>query len=254
MAFAQSAVGVTRRIGRQALIGGLAVAMSACTTLRTEPAPADPSFNDPIEPFNRAMYHLNDGIDEVLIAPAAVLYSTIVPRFGRNRVKNFVDNLQHPIYLLNEIAQLDGSDAETTSARFIVNSTAGLLGLFDPATGMGLERQQEDFGQTLAVYGVPPGPYLVLPLLGPSTTRDVVGNGADFLINPLMALDLGAGTGFGQGTRAVGRLDQRARANSTLERISESADPYAALRALYAQNRTNEIHEDADPYADLPDF
>lgn len=144
---------------------------------------------DPLEPFNRRMYYFNAVVDEYVLLPALDTYQTVVPDPARTGVSNFFQNLDEINTLVNTILQGKPREAAVTLTRFLVNSTVGLAGLFDPATALGLPRQNESFGQTLGVYGIETGPYLVLPFFGPATVRSSVGLGAglalDTTIDPL---------------------------------------------------------------------
>jgi len=241
-------------------LGGLAALVfllggCASNSVRTSPPPPDARISDPFEPVNRVTYRINDGLDRVVIGPAASLYKTVIPKFGRDRVRDFTENLNTPIWLINEVLQGDWKDADVAFGRFLMNSTVGLGGLFDPAESLGgLEYQKEDFGQTLAVYGVPKGPYLVLPLAGPLSFRDVTGRAGNFAIAPMTWVNFDGDEEFRTSTGVLGALDTRARVAPAMERVRDAADPYANLRALYVQSRQAAVHEDADPYGDLPEF
>ena len=137
---------------------------------------------DPLEPWNRRVYHFNQRLDEWVLLPAVNAYQTVTPRFVRSGVSNFFNNLGDVGNLFNSLLQLKGKRSMEITARVLFNSTFGVLGLWDVASHMGLPRHKEDFGQTLGVYGVPPGPYLILPLFGPSNLRDVTGLASDFLV------------------------------------------------------------------------
>lgn len=144
---------------------------------------------DPLEPLNRRVYRFNALVDEYLLLPALDAYKTVVPEPARTGVSNFFQNLGEIDTFVNTLLQAKPKEAAITLARFLVNSTVGLAGLFDPATALGLPRQEEDFGQTLGVYGFNTGPYLVLPFFGPATLRSGLGLGAaftlDFAVDPL---------------------------------------------------------------------
>lgn len=142
---------------------------------------------DPLEPLNRRIYHFNALLDEYLLLPALNLYQSVVPEPARTGVSNFFRNLAEINTFANTLLQAKFREAAITLARFLVNSTIGLAGLFDPATALGLPRQREDFGQTLGYYGVDAGPYLVLPFFGPATLRSSLGLGASFALN--LAID-----------------------------------------------------------------
>lgn len=136
-------------------------------------------ISDPWEGFNRRMYYFNAKADEYVLLPVVKGYETIMPDFMEDGVSNFFDNLGELTTLLNSMLQVKGESSVKTLGRFVVNSTVGIVGLFDVATPMGIEEQNEDFGQTLGYWGVGPGNYLVLPLLGPSSVRDATGTLVD---------------------------------------------------------------------------
>lgn len=140
-------------------------------------------INDPLESWNRRVYHFNYRADEWVMQPVVNSYKRVTPRFFRTGVSNFFNNVGDVPNLFNSILQLKGKRALDTTARLLLNTTIGIGGLFDPATHMGIRRQPEDFGQTLGVYGVPSGPYLMLPLLGPSNLRDTTGELVDYGIH-----------------------------------------------------------------------
>lgn len=233
--------------------------LSACATInpiKTRHTPADSSAEvyDPFEPINRATYKFNDGLDKVVIGPVARSYQKS-PRFLRNRIRNFSNNLAAPFTILNELIQLDFKDAEAQTGRFLLNSSLGVGGLFDIATrNGGPAHKNEDLGQTLGTYNIAPGPYLILPLLGPTNFRDGLGRAGQLVANPLTWTDFGGDVSFRASTGVIGGLDRRARVDDQLNQIRQSADPYVRLRGLYNQSRNVDIHEDADPFADLPDF
>lgn len=214
--------------------------------------------NDPIEPFNRAIFAFNQGLDTVLIKPIAQGYRWIFPDPVRNSIRNFLDNLRSPVIFFNELFQANFTNAGETVARFVVNSTVGILGLFDVAESMGLERHNEDFGQTLGVWGAGEGFYLVLPVLGPSSARDAVGKVVDIFLDPLTYIANDTDNMWYLYTRAiVDGIDTRSRRIETLDQLkNDSVDFYASLRSVYRQHRASEITngdvgtgEPDDPYA-----
>ncbi len=206
---------------------------------------ADPA--DPFEPSNRAVLDFNTALDESVLRPAAEAYRDNVPAPMRTALRNFLRNLNEPAVLANNLLQGRVLDAGHTLMRFYINSTAGGLGLFDVATPSGIERRSGDFGQTLHAWGVPDGPYLMLPLFGPTTVRDAVGDGVDALASPV-GLVTGATTSaalsqmLGVGRGALGGLDLRAENIETLDALrSESLDYYARLRSVVRQRRDAEL-------------
>ncbi|WP_421995117.1 MlaA family lipoprotein [Roseococcus sp.] len=200
--------------------------------------------NDPVEPFNRAMYSVNNAIDTVALRPAAQAYRFVLPQPVRDGVRNALGNLRAPTILLNDVLQGEPDRAATTAARFMINSTLGLGGLIDVAAWQfGLPGHGEDFGQTLAVWGVGEGPYLFLPVLGPSNPRDLLGYGVDAVASPWFW--------FGQGEvvealrwayAGIGVLDAREGVLDALDELNRSSlDPYSTLRSAYRQRRNAEI-------------
>lgn len=230
---------------------GLLLAVSACATPPTDPverAEFDKT-NDPFEPANREILDFNLFLDRILIKPAALTYRTVFPEFTRNRMRNFLDNLNEPMIFFNNTLQGELSRAHTTVARFLFNSTFGIGGLWDQATGIGLEKQSGDFGQTLFSWGVPDGPYLVLPILGPSNPRDAIGTGVDSYIDPFRFLAADYGSNNSSLYRAIATgIDERARNIETFDEIQKNAiDLYAQLRSLWRQHRAAELRHGEPP-------
>jgi len=201
--------------------------------------------SDPVQSFNRAMFAFNDAVDRALIRPLAVGYRAVLPQRMRNGVNNFFNNLRAPTTLLNDLLQGKPKRAQQTINRFVVNSTLGLLGFVDIASRLGFPAHQEDYGQTLAVWGIPSGPYLVLPLLGPSTARDALGKVPEFYIaDPLWDPDDTAVTVTRFGLRAV---DIRSRLLDLDRIVQMQVDPYLFFRETYLQNRQRAIMDGAMP-------
>ena len=217
----------------------IVVMLSAPGAALAEPTP------DPLQPFNRAMFTFNDAVDRVFFRPLAVGYRAVLPQPVRNGVNNFFNNLRAPTTLLNDILQGKPKRAQETINRFLVNSTIGLLGFVDIATRLGFPEHQEDYGQTLAVWGIPAGPYIVLPLLGPSTLRDAVGKVPEFYIaDPLWEPDDTAVTIARFSVRAV---DIRSRLLDLDRVIKMQVDPYLFFRETYLQNRQRAILDGGQP-------
>jgi phospholipid-binding lipoprotein MlaA len=211
--------------------------------------------NDPIEPVNRLVFAVNDAVDVIVLKPVATTYKFWAPEALRNAVRNFLRNLATPVTLLNDVLQGNGSRAGKTLARFALNTTIGFGGLGDPATEMGLQYHFEDFGQTLAVHGVGEGPYLVLPLLGPSTLRHTVGRGVDFATDPLTYVLWKKPIYYAGGRKGAEILDNRTELLKTIDDLKEtSVDYYATIRSTYRQNRLSEINNGEVDIEDLPDI
>ncbi len=237
----------------------LAVALSACAST---PAAGTADIADPYEGFNRKMFAFNNGVDKYALSPAATAYKTVTPEFARDRVTDFFRNIRNPVIFANDVLQGEPERAGTTFARFGINTTVGILGLWDPASRMGLERHNEDFGQTLAVWGVESGPYLVMPLLGPTTPRDLVGFGADRAMDPVAWVkfddDWETNLAIRGGMGVVNGLNVRVRMDDQIDTLNAQPEPYIALRRIYSSSRQAEIlngkvNEDT-AYDDLPDF
>lgn len=211
------------------------------------------SDNDPLEPFNRKMFWINQKLDHNAALPAAVFYKSSVPGGVRDGVHNVLVNVGLPITVANDLLQGQVSRAGTAAARFGVNTTIGIVGVMDPATDMGFPLQQEDFGQTMGSYGVPGGPYIVLPLLGATLPRDAVGRiFVDHYFSPLSYFDYSGHYYVSLGTRVFSTVDGRARAIDEIRDIERSSiDQYAAMRDAFIKNRQLQIENrtpaDADP-------
>ena len=234
-----------RDLLRPACIAFCLLALSACAAAPSDPA-ARAEFNqtdDPIEPANRAVFSANQYVDRNALKPAAQSYKEYVPGSARRRIHDFVNNLSEPGIAVNDVLQGNLARAWNTTQRFAVNSTVGGAGLFDVAAGWNLPRHQADFGQTLGVWGVGPGPKLQLPLLGPSDLRDAAGQVVGLATNPLNAVTGGAAVALTVGS-GLGVIDGRAgllSATDAMER--ESLDYYATLRSLMEQRRAKLVAE-----------
>jgi len=231
-----------------AVAGLAALALSACAS------PESSQIADPIEPVNRYIFAFNQAVDTTVLEPTATFYRDFVPAPARDSVRNFLRNLESPIVLANDVLQRDLEAAGITTQRFFINTTVGILGLFDRAAEMGLERRDEDFGQTLGTYGVGPGVYIVLPILGPSSLRDVAGMAVDYYFDPVnYYADNTDRRGITLARTAVRGIDARSRTIETLDEIERtSIDFYATIRSLYIQRRENDIRNGATPA--LPDL
>ncbi len=232
------------------LLAGLlpALFLGACAT---RPPADDPEAvaefrqnNDPIEPFNRGAYAVHQAIDRTVLEPVARGYRAVMPNPVRRGVRNVLANLRAPVVLVNDVLQGEPRRAGDTLGRFVVNSTLGLGGLFDVAgTRMGVPGHTEDFGQTLAKWGVGEGPYLFIPVLGPSNPRDLTGFGVDIAANPFTWVGQGTTVDVLAGTRAGATVvDTRESLIETLDDVQRtSLDPYATLRSAYRQRRRAEV-------------
>ncbi len=207
-----------------------------------------PQVWDPLETTNRRILRGNLVVDRYFLDPLMRGYAFVVPNAGRRAVRRLLVNLWSPAVFVNDILQLAPVDATVTLTRLVVNSTVGVAGLFDPATRMGLARHETDFGQTLALYGVPSGPYLVMPVLGPTTARDGAGYLVDFLFQPttyvLPGITLFIYASIHQGSAGLVAFDEHADQLRALE--ASSLDFYASLRSAYYQDRVAAIEARRD--------
>ncbi len=208
-------------------------------------ASGEETVNDPLESLNRSIFEFNEGLQDVLLRPIAKFYNANVNLTVRQGISNFLDNLSSPVIFANDLLQGEFERALTTFGRAIINTTIGIVGFADVASEWGIERHDEDFGQTLAVYGMGEGFYLVLPIFGPSSPRDAIGK---FVIDPYLdPLGLWLGNTDRQNieytlTGAKG-LDEYAGIVDELNQVKKtSVDYYAAVRSLYRQKRKTEIN------------
>ena len=216
--------------------------MAACASVPPRDTPAYRDFvarNDPLEPMNRYFFEVNIGLDELLLKPASAAYNVGLPDRVQDSVRSFLRNLATPLILANDLLQGEGERAEVTLSRFLVNTSIGVLGVFDVATEIGLEYHDEDFGQTLAVAGIPDGPYLMLPLLGPSNPRDLFGRVVEWFADPVSYV---VGQEAQIARTGVTAVDARNRNAKTIDALQQqSVDFYAAIREAYRQRRRDEI-------------
>lgn len=217
--------------------------------------------NDPLEPFNRRVYAFNRAVDALFLKPAAIFYRALTPPPVRSGVSNALHNLKSPVILANDLMQAEFERAGNTASRFAINSTLGVGGLGDPAADQfGIAKHSEDFGQTLAVWGVGEGPFLMLPLLGPSNPRDAVGFAVDsFVLDPFawwVRVRNDDRALYSYVRLGLTALDARSANFEGIEDVERnSLDPYAALRSLYRQFRAKEINQGrAAADFDVPDF
>jgi len=196
--------------------------------------------NDPLESINRGIFKFNEMLDGVLLKPLAHIYRGVMPEVAQTGVKNALGNMAAPVVLVNSVLQGDYKNSQTTVERFAINSTLGVAGIFDVATEFGIQKEnRKDFGQTLGVYGIGSGPYLVLPILGSSNTRDTLGLVADafadpftYIFTPEQSIARASLKGIVKRGDYIGLTDKIYR---------ESLDPYSTLRSIYGQNRNKEV-------------
>lgn len=206
---------------------------------------AHQNARDPLEPFNRGVYTFNDTLDNVVMKPLATGYQAVLPQFVRTGVTNFFSNLDDVTVIVNSILQLKIPQAVSDTGRLLINSTIGILGFFDVATHLGLEKHNEDFGQTLGYWGIGNGPYLVLPFIGPSSFRDGVGRWVDWKTDPVRWEDHIRTRNQFMALRIV-----NTRANLLdSEKVLDAAaiDRYAFLRDAYLQRRRSLVYDGNPP-------
>jgi phospholipid-binding lipoprotein MlaA len=232
------------------VIFGLALCCSACATSSSREASADDadSDNDPAEGVNRTIFKANLAVDRAVMKPVARAYTDHVPDVVQTGVRNVVQNLKEPAVAVNDLLQGNVDNAWQSVQRLTVNSTIGVAGIVDVATKWGLPPHKADFGQTLAVWGVGEGPYIQLPLLGPSNPRDAVGTAVDMALNPLTFVGGAPATYAGVATGGANAVDKRAQHLDDLDALERnSLDYYASLRSVYRQHREAEINAAKGP-------
>jgi len=236
---------------RTVVVSVLLSALAGCATNEN----AARSEADPWEPLNRGIYAFNDVPDRYLLKPVAKGYKKVLPNFMRRGIGNFFDNLTTPRSAVNNFLQGKPYRGFSDFTRFILNSTIGIGGLVDVASAGGFEVYDEDFGQTFAVWGVPDGPYVVIPFLGPSTLRDGVLYPLDWLSNPLSHYD---DSSIRDKLIVLRLIELRARLLTAERLIEDSPDPYITIRESYLQNREYQVYDgnppiDEDFYDDFED-
>ena len=216
--------------------------ITGCATAQS--ADVEATDNDVLEPMNRQMYRINDFLDQTVAEPIADVYLEYMPKPIRNSISNFLDNVAYPNVILNAFLQGKGKQGLEDSGRFVVNSTFGFFGIWDVATPLGLEAHDEDFGQTLGVWGVDETTYLVLPLIGPNSVRDAPGLGISTLTNLLFYVSNPVAVPI----TVLGLVDRRARVADAVNFRDEAAvEPYLFTREAYLQRRKFLIHDGNPP-------
>ncbi|MCP4044065.1 MAG: VacJ family lipoprotein [Gammaproteobacteria bacterium] len=229
---------IIRQLG-VVILTGLLVATSGCATN----GPVDD--RDPIEGFNRAMHGFNDTFDGVIGKPLATGYKKIIPVPVNKGITNFFNNINDIVVIVNELLQAKITNAVSDLGRVLVNSTIGILGIMDIASTMGMEKHDEDFGQTLGYWGVGPGPYLVIPFLGPSTLRDAAGLFPDNYLDPLFRINH---IPTRNALLALKALDKRSDLLSATNIVETAAlDQYSFIRDAYLQRREYLVYDGNPP-------
>jgi phospholipid-binding lipoprotein MlaA len=239
---------------RARIFGALVIALAASGCAST-PMPDSVDQNDPYESFNRQIFSMNMTLDNNVALPVAKFYVRAVPEPARDGVHNFLSNLGEPQTFANDVLQGEVTRAATTLGRFTINTTVGVGGLVDAATKFGIDGHTTDFGETLAVYGADEGPYLVLPVLGPSNPRDAAGYVVDIGLDPTTYITFRSSVYWMLGRGVLRVVDVRARNIDTIEELERSSvDLYATERSLYRQHRNAEIHGGKADLQNLPNM
>jgi phospholipid-binding lipoprotein MlaA len=238
------------RVGLPVFRAAGLLALVGCATVPQDPAAraAYEEANDPLEPLNRQIFDVNQFADRILFKPTAKIYRTALPDTVRRSVRNGLDNLGEPVVAANNVMQGEFHRAGVSFVRFIFNTTVGVGGLIDFCGQHGWPKENGDFGQTLYAWGVPDGPYLVLPVLGPSNPRDALGMAADSYMDPFRYVltmsdpDASILEDPNVVRSALDGIDKRANTIDELDAVEKSAvDLYAQIRSLYRQNRAQEL-------------
>ena len=240
------------RLSAFALAAVICLQIGACGTMPTaaDGSKIEAAPHDPWEPLNRPIFLLNGGFDRVTFKPLAKGYRIIVPKVLRLGVTNFSKNLRAPLNIINHFLQGKPRDGFKQTGRFLMNTTFGIGGLMDVATDAGLELKNEDFGQTLAVWGVPDGPYVVVPFIGPGTLRDALMVPLNILADPLLHYD---DSSVRDKLYLIRAIDLRERLLETGKLVEDSYDPYVRAREAYLQRRQGQIDDvDGSDPTDAP--
>lgn len=233
----------------------LALAQEAPAVTPEAAATEQADAGDPWEGFNRSMYGIHDGVDRAVLEPVARGYRAVTNEPIRNGVVNVLRNLRAPVIFANDVLQGEFSRAGTTAVRFGVNTTLGIAGIFDPAHSMGLEYHDEDFGQTLAVWGVASGPYVFVPLVGPTTVRDGAARVVDIALDPLTWADFDEADDVRLARTILSGVAAREALLDTVDDIRrDSLDPYVTIRTSYGLLRESAIQNGPADVEELPEF
>jgi phospholipid-binding lipoprotein MlaA len=224
----------------------MALALAGCA----HTPPDDPS--DPMEGWNRGVYKFNKTADKYVLRPVAKGYDTITPAPVKTGIGNFFSNLFYPTVIVNDLLQLKLKQFGSDTLRFVFNTLVGIGGIFDVSTRAGLVAHDEDFGQTLGYWGIGPGWYLMLPLLGPADNRDLVGRVGDWYTSPLTHADVNEDDELWLwGTGALQVVHDRSNLLGADGMLEQQMDEYAFVRSLYLQNRLNKVYDGNPPKEDF---
>lgn len=245
-------------VGWLLLLGGCAAPAAGLTppgASAAASAPQDQPRGDPFESLNRGLFRLGRAIDHAVVRPIVGGYRRITPQPVRHAVSNVLQNLNEPVVFVNDLLQAHFTPAGHTAVRFVANSTVGVAGIFDPAAQAGLPHHDNGFGSTLGRYGVGPGPYIYVPLLGPTSLRDAIGDGVDYATDPLTWTKFRGATKFEFARTALSAVDARLDADQDLRTLDKAAvDPYATTRSVYLQSRQAEIKGPETTLEPLPEL
>ncbi len=239
------------RARTSALLLALAVMIAGTGCATTPRDDGQPRNADPLEPINRVSYRIHEVGDRYVLRPVARGYRAITPRPVRTGIGNFFRNLGMPVVVVNGLLQGKFAQAADDTGHFLVNTTLGIGGLFDVATRAGIERSDEDFGQTLAVWGVPSGPYVFIPFMGPTTFRDGAGRFADTYAHPLRYY---GNSSVRYKSIALFAIQTRKELLAFDRQLKQAADPYVLIREAYLQRREYLIHDGQPPDDDMYDM
>jgi phospholipid-binding lipoprotein MlaA len=243
-------MGTLGRMRRAVFVLGFAAACAAPSA-----AFAQAESGDPWEGFNRDMFAVHESVDRGVLEPVARAYRAVTPHPVRQGVVNFLRNLRTPVTFVNNLLQGDLGGAGVSAVRFGVNSTIGIGGVFDPAESMGLERRDEDFGQTLAVWGVGAGPYVFVPVLGPTNLRDGAGRIIDIAFDPLSWSEFDNEDTVRVSRAVITGVAGREQALDAVDNIRQNSfDPYVTMRTSYELLRESAINNGPAEVQDLPEF
>jgi phospholipid-binding lipoprotein MlaA len=234
---------LVRRGGLLAVLFSALILVSGCVVLDSPEKIAQvEETNDPFEPTNRYIFELNRFLDEFMLKPAAAWYNAALPQPAQDGVQRFMANLRLPWTAINDFFQGKPERSYTAVTRFVINSTVGILGVFDVATGWGFPQHDEDSGQTFAVMGAPEGPYLMLPIFGPSNPRDAFGLVVDYFVDPVNIIGRNNDIPVSTIRGGVTAVDNRNRNGAVIDDLQKrSTDFYATVRSIYRQRRDAQI-------------